>query len=95
MSEADGIKGLRAKALALADAGGPPTILRPKRKRAFHRALRRGEQWAIYEQSMKNLFNETFKSLWRNILSPSFFIGLSAGLGDKVDPIKIKYGKED
>lgn len=31
------------------------TIQRPKRKRAFHRALKRGEQWALHEQAMQDM----------------------------------------
>ena len=35
--------------------GGLPSISRPKRKRAFHRALKRGEYWAVIENHI-NLF---------------------------------------
>lgn len=75
-SEADGINGMRAKALALVDAGVPPTILRPKRKRAFHRALKRGEQWALSEQSMRNIMNIIARLSLEEMLKPSPFLDL-------------------
>lgn len=78
VSEADGFKGLRAKAIAHADAGGPPTILRPKRKRAFYRGLKRGEGWAQYEHSSQNMMkiiaNLALNEMLQEMLQPSPFL---------------------
>ncbi len=64
VSEADGIKGLRDKAIAHAESGDPPTIFKPIRKRGFHRALKRGDVWAVAVQRDKD-----FSKIMLGILS--------------------------
>lgn len=76
MSGADRIKGLRAKEFAQSDAGGPPLIFRPKRKRAFHRALKRRESWALMKQATRDCMNMIAKAMYEDILKPSPFLGL-------------------
>jgi hypothetical protein len=38
-----------------------PFIDRPKRKRAFHRALKRGELWAVYEDGWIIMLDTLYK----------------------------------
>lgn len=52
-TQAESVESLRAKAISRADAGdvsGAFKIIKPKRKRAYHRALKRGEHWAVWQK---------------------------------------------
>lgn len=50
---------------------------RPIRKNGFHRALKRGEIWALMDQGMRNIMNKTFADMFREqIFEPSPFLGL-------------------
>lgn len=66
-TQAESVESLRAKAVSRANAGdesGPLKIIEPKRKRAYHRALKRGEFWAVYRKSIIDILNLTNKVLY-------------------------------
>ena len=57
--KADGINKNEALGVAHTDGGVLPRFFNikpdPIRKRAFHRALKRGESWAVYRKSMQSI----------------------------------------
>lgn len=61
---ADGIKNSENSGVCITEVGASP---RPKRKRGHHRALKRGEPWAVTRQQMNDMIN----SMSRDILSMS------------------------
>lgn len=50
------------------------TICRPKRKRAFRRALKRGEQWAVYQDAMNNVVRAMAQRMYGDVLEPNPFL---------------------
>lgn len=50
--------------------------MQPIRKRAFYRALKRGEAWAVIEQSSRDNMRRLAESLYADILAPNPFIKL-------------------
>lgn len=38
--------------------------MKPKRKRAYHRALKRGEPWALVEKGMREILNRITADLY-------------------------------
>ncbi len=79
---------LRAKAVAQADAGdgqGPIKIWQePKRKRAYFRALKRGEHWAIWKKTMNDFMNNCARAMFAEALVPSPFLKM-LGLGEQME----------
>lgn len=72
---------IRAEALNQAETGGACSAYgggHPKsiRKRGFHRALRRKEPWALYEQANREWFCRAAKALEKAVLAPNAFFGL-------------------
>lgn len=41
---------------------------RPKRKRGFHRAVKRGETWATFEFQMKEIMNKLRRSFYEGLI---------------------------
>lgn len=65
MSEADT---LRDKTEDTRDIDrGVPTTFRPKRKRGYHRAIKRGEMWAVVEQGYVNMKNSLVSMMFRDV----------------------------
>jgi len=65
-------------------------LSQPKRKRAFHRALKRNEDWAIRLQRMRELFKKRFI---KEITAPLPFQDLLKKDGQAIgETVKISYG---
>lgn len=83
LTQAESVESLRAKAVARADAGdesGPLKIFRPKRKRAYHRALKRGEPWAVWQKTTKDMFDLIKEALFTSKEERMEMIGLNQAL---------------
>lgn len=63
-SKADGLNYTEIKGYILGDLKGGNPSKRSIRKKGFNRAIRRGESWAIYEQTVKNTLNSVVKQLY-------------------------------
>lgn len=62
------------------------TIFRPKRKRAYHRALKRQEPRAVWEKHLKDHLNLVSEIIYARSLEPSPFLkmmGLKESLDEK------------
>lgn len=76
-SKADGVNlaEIRENALGSLGGGQPRSI----RKRGYHRALKRGEPWAVCEQAYKEMINGLWADMYRDLVrEPNPFLGLSA-----------------
>lgn len=69
-------------------------IYRPKRKKAFHRALRRGEGWAVMEESTRRLMNiisaAMFNKVQTSVFSRNALLSLRDGLAGEEFKIEVK-----
>lgn len=76
--------------------GGIPRIIRdPIRKRAYHRALKRGEHWALFRQSWNNIVNWINSEMFKDVMYPNKLLVLSQQLDTKESyEVKIEYGSK-
>lgn len=87
------VSSLRAKAVAQADAGDGQrsfnSIWQPKRKRAYHRALKRGEHWAIYKKTINDMINLCTQAVFQDMMKPNPLLKM-IGLSKTIDSNKSK-----
>lgn len=68
--------------------GDMPTFLKSKRKRGFHRALKRKEQWAIIEYSMRHILDsvhyQMYDKMYDQVFKENPFVKM-IGLKEAID----------
>jgi hypothetical protein len=77
-SKADGVNLAETRETALGSLGGgqPRSI----RKRGYHRALKRGETWAVCEKAYKEMVNDFCAQFYHDISIGDPILGVSAWL---------------
>lgn len=84
--------------LAKPARGALPVIKRdPIRKRAYYRALKRKETWALFRQSTESIWKMMASDFYNISLNPSKFniMGLNESLSSSDSYIRIEYGNPD
>jgi hypothetical protein len=66
VTKADGLKYAEIRAATLGTLEGGRPDIRPIRKRGYHRALKRGELWAVNQKAMLDMVNALTKQMYRD-----------------------------
>jgi len=94
-SKADGVNLGEIREIALGSLGGAQP--RSIRKRGYHRALKRGEAWAISRKTYEELVSDVLQQLYcpkleEYIMTNNPLLGLSQWLPEEKYEVKIEYG---
>lgn len=92
-TEADSLNNGETKADSVQPLRGaiPKIIQDPIRKRAYHRALKRGAGWALMKKAMNTVIDVYAQQMYENVFTPSKLIGLRGMLEPGIMEVPIVY----